>query len=489
MTLLTIRVLLACTIALCVPVAVASDQDYDYETIRFYTKNSKPEQIGAHALSPNGRYLALSFRSNLGSKSGVSIVDLEKKELIKQTGSFSYFTLAFSGDSRKVLGIGGYAGTQLIDVQSGSIQKVTNAPNVFGKIGISLDVKNGKLLITHVVSEFNPTIGDQIQVGDELLAVNEGEKPTRYDDRQGWKPLAGKTLKKALEMLAGRPGTWVQLRLVRRGQSDPIDVSVQRQWPSNHRRRMPTRGESLALSEAKGAYQFCSADTGAECAFISLRDIEQAGQSAISPDATRFAWLSKVVGRGDFCVEVHSLVSGELERSAILTVRNYRDMKFSPDSQKVLVGTRDTVEVFDISSDSWQEPVALTAPEDVDSGRVVTRKIPLGLGIAGDLYTTSRDVVYSKPAALSEFDISPSGTMAIGSESGELFLASLESRERIAVVGDNILGERPEVVEFSPDGRHLVAFAKGVLHVFEIGESNANSEIMTDSEATGSDLP
>ena len=53
----------------------------------------------SRGLSPDGRHLALSFKGNLGSKSGVSIVDLEKLELTKQTGTYSFFTLAFSSNS------------------------------------------------------------------------------------------------------------------------------------------------------------------------------------------------------------------------------------------------------------------------------------------------------------------------------------------------------------------------------------------------------
>ena len=485
----TIRFLLSGILTFVLPFVANGDQDFDYETIRFYTKNSKPEQLNAYAFSPNGRYLALSFNSNLGSRSGVSIVDLEKLELIKQTGNYSFFTLAFSSNSQKILGVGGYAGIQLIDVATGNIQRPRNLPGVTGKIGINIEEKNGKLLITSITDGFNPTIGDQIKVGDEVLAINEGEKPTRYDDRREWQTLAGKPLKKALEIMAGKPGSWVQLRLARRGTSDPIDASVQRQWPASYNRTIPNSGESLTLAIDKGVFQFRSADTMLLSAFTSLRDIQRSGQHVVSPDGKRFGALAQVVNGRDFCVEVHDLQSGKLEQSTILDTTNFSHMRFSPDSKQVLVGTRDTVEVFDIDSAQWQEPVVLTPPDDVDQGRVVTRKIPLGLGFPGDLYTTARDVVYAKPAALALFDVSPNGTLAIGSETGEIVLASLETKERVGLVGDNILGAQPEMIEFSPTGKHLVAFAKGVLHILEMDEANTNSEVVVgDSEpadATG----
>lgn len=475
-------VIISSALGAVLPAVARGQQEVDYETIRFYTKNSKPEQINAYALSPDGRYLALSFNSrNTGSKSGVSIVDLEKQELVGQTGSFSFFTLAFSSDSRKVAGIGGYAGFQVIDIQSLSNQK-RNVPDVVGKIGISLEEKNGKLLITQVNAESNPTIDDQLRVGDEVLAINAGEKPTRYDDSREWQMIAGKSLKKALEIMEGKPGTWVQLRLSRRGKSEPIDISVQRQWPAGAKPKLPSSNESMTLSLSRGAFQFLSADTMQMVAFISLRDLKQQGQHVVSPNAELFAALSQPVKGREFCVEVHELATGKLKRSTILDANNYRHLRFSPESTQILVGTRDTIEVYDIEQDQWLDPVVLTPPEDADEGRVVNRRIPLGLGLPGDLYTTAREVVYSKPASLALFDVSPHGTLAVGSETGEIVMASLESKERVGLVGDNILGAKPELIEFSPTGGHLVAFAKGVLHIFELNESATNSEIVQESE-------
>jgi len=178
MTSTTLYCLLVAAIALLTPHSAFADQDY--ETIRFYTKLSKPDQIGTYAFSPNGRYLALSLTSNLASTPGLSLVDLEKQELAGQAGQFSFFTLAFSSDSQKVLGIGGYAGFQLIDIHTKSVRKLTKLPAVQGKIGIGLHEKNGKLLIQSIEKNFNPTLGDKIRVGDEVLALNEGEKSVRY---------------------------------------------------------------------------------------------------------------------------------------------------------------------------------------------------------------------------------------------------------------------------------------------------------------------
>jgi hypothetical protein len=75
----------------------------------------------------------------------------------------------------------------------------------------------------------------------------------------------------------------------------------------------------------------------------------------------------------------------------------------------------------------------------------------------------------------------------VGSETGEIVLASLQSKERVGLVGDRILGAWPEMIEFSPTGKHLVAYAKGVLHIFKLDESNMNSEIVAGEAAPADD--
>lgn len=454
----------------------SSAQDSDYETIRFYNKRSKPEKLACYVISPNGQFLAVSFDSSFGGRSGISVVDLKKKELVQQLGSFSYFTLAFSSDSRRLLGMGGYAGTKMFDLPGKRWQKVP-LPDIKGKIGIDVKEKNGKLLVTQIFDGYNPTIGDQLRVGDEVLAINEGQKPERYNDDREWVSLLGKPLNKALEAMAGRPNTWVQLRLSRRGKSQPVEACVQRQWPSNQDHQLPSNGMSLTLSVSKNIFQFCSADTLKWGSFVNFREIRKDGLKVISDDATHFASVAYLADRSEFGVEVHSMEKGTVTQSAVLNKNNYRAIRFAPNGEQVLVGTRDTVEILDLASGEWQAPVVLTVAEDVDEGRVVTRRIPLGLGFPGDLYTTARDVVYAKPAALSEFDVSPNGTLAVASETGEILLASLETKERDALIGDNILGGQPSMIEFSPDGSSLVAYANGVLHIFELGAKNENSAI------------
>ena len=148
---------------------------------------------------------------------------------------------------------------------------------------------------------------------------------------------------------------------------------------------MPPHGRTLTIGMNKNILQFRSADTGTLSACLNFRDITKDGLKVVSNDAKFLASVAHLADKSDFCVEVHSLADGVAVHSAILDNNNFRAIRFAPDGESVLVGTRDSVEILDLASGNWKEPVELTAPENVDQGRVVTRRIPLGLGLPGDL--------------------------------------------------------------------------------------------------------
>lgn len=443
--------------------------DSSYDTIRFYTGAGKPEEIRTHALSPDGRFLALSFSDRpLRARSGITVVDLANMRLVGTFGHFSDLMLAFSSDSQSVMAVGNYSGILRLNIPSGQIRNLGDPSLVPGRIGIQLEERNGKLLVKSVLSEFNPTLGGTLQPGDEIVACNEGPKATRYDDSREWVSLLGKSADDAIDAITGSPGTWVQIRVMRSGMSKPVEAMVQRQWPPGTERQIPDRGECMTVVlYSRGERAFHSADTGRESAFLSMRDTGRSGWAALSPDGQRFAWISRVPNRKQFCVEVHSLEKGIIETSVLLNALSFRDMHFTADSSRILVGTRDTVEVLNLAESAWEKPISLTPSEDRDNGRIATRRIPVGLGLPGDLFTTYSKVVYSRPAALKLFDVSESGILAVGSETGDIVLVDLKSGEHLGVVGEKILGGPPELLRISRGDGHLIAYAKGVLHLFE----------------------
>lgn len=123
-----------------------SDDSRGYETIRFFNKRNEPETLLCYAASPNGQFLALSFDSGFVGRSGVTIVDLKSKQLVSELGNFSCFTIAFSSDSRRMLGIDRFAVARVFDLSRESVKEVKK-PMVIGKIGMDFEQKNGKVSI------------------------------------------------------------------------------------------------------------------------------------------------------------------------------------------------------------------------------------------------------------------------------------------------------------------------------------------------------
>lgn len=443
--------------------------EFSHETVRLFDSQSKPEEILAHALSPNGRLLAISVGSG-----NLAIVDLDEMKLKARYGSMKFSAVAFANDSNHLLGIGGFTGIKRIDIQNGTWSKVDGSPwiSVSSEPSTSyldLDFKesNGKL----IVSVLGPTLTDgDIRIGDELVAYNRGLKPVRRDDSRGWASALGKSRRDLFLKLRGRANTWMQLRFERKNQAEPIEVCLKR-----HARTkaspLPTTEGGVAFVEIGRAFAFFSGDSATECSAVMLRDLLVNGTGAVSPNGMLFGWVSKVQGSREFCAEVYELKDGQVIASGILDSNSPQSVRFSPNSKFLMVGTRDSVEAFDIKSGSWKDKIALVGPGEADDGRIVKRKIPLGMGGLPGLRTSYSEKVYSKTASLSDFDVSPQSVMAIGSEAGELSLLYMRNKQRQRrELGERILKSKAQLVRFSPTGHRLVAYAGGNLHIFSIGE-------------------
>ena len=446
------------------------------DTIRFYTKRSKPEQIQSYAISPDGRYLAISFdRDNSGSAAGVSVVDLKSKRLLGRFGHFSFGALAFNSDSSEILGIGGYAGIVRVEHLSGRVRQVgessafsSGSGRPRSSTGLPISESNGKLVIAK---------GDDppLAKGDELLAIYDGEVATKYNDNRRWRSLLGKGRREALEMLDGHPKTWVTVKYLKAGTTEKRKVSVLRQ-PLGDVAVRPSLGKCIAHGRVGGDFLFFSADTGKQFAAVTLRDTTSGGKGAISPNGKLFAWIGKVVGSKKKCLEVYSLENGRVVYCSGYLDMTIQDIRFSANSKHVLIGTRDTVEVFGlVDSGKWLEPISLVPESERDSGRVVSRRIPGGLGFPGDFYVERSTVQYASPAVLSKLTVSQSGTVAIASETGCITLTRLDGDRKIRSVSKKEFGA-VELIEMTANDRQLIVFAKGNLSIVDLGSAQQLSE-------------
>lgn len=450
----------------------------DVSTVRLMSDDGKPEKIVASAFSPDGRLFVVSVPARGITRSGyVAIIDLEGRRLVKQLDTMSFSALAFDNDSRHVLGVGGLAGVQQVDIESGKSRRMGKSPIVVissappeTRVAIDWTESKGSLFVR---SSRDKAIADQVVVGDQLVAFNEGEKAIRHDASGEWRVLKPYGSKYVLKELDGLANSWLQLRFTRKGKEDPIEITVQRKPSSRQSNPLPKRRIGIAAVELRRSVAFYSSGTGRVCASLTPRDAEMEGFHAISPDCKLCGWISRLKGsRKEACVEVFSLATGSIVASGVIQSRDYKGIQFAPDSKTLLIGTRNTIEVFDIADQEWRSTISLVAPEERDEGRMVKRDAPVGLRSRGlEPRITAYFREYSKPAALCSFDVSASGLIAIGSESGELIVTKLTNPSVRRALGEKILKSKPEFVAFDPTGRHCVAYAGGEMFIFTVPTS------------------
>ena len=438
------------------------------------SNNGKPAEIAATAFSSDGRLLAVSVPAR-GLRSGyIGIVDLENRRLVSRNETMSFAALAVSRDSRNLLGVGGMAGVRLVNIESGKSRKLSGSPLVNVSSGtrntiLPIDWTESKgILVVRAIRD--RAIAAKVAVGDKLVSFAEGERAVRHDDSREWRVLKPYGRKYVMNELDGLANSWLQLRFARDGEKEPVEVTVQRKSNSQQLNPLPQNADEIAIVELRKAIALYSATTGRVCASVTPRDAGMKGFGAISPDCKFFGWVSKLKGsRKEACVEVFDLATGRIVSSGVMPSIDYKGIDFAPDSKTLLVGTRNTIEVFDIAGENWKAAISLVPPEDRDKGRMVKREARVGLSARGlEARITAYFREFSKPAALCDFDVTASGQIAIGAESGDLILTDLANSSVRHALGEKILKSKPEFVAFDPTGRRCVAYAGGELFIVDV---------------------
>jgi len=440
----------------CFTIVTCHAQQYQDATLRFFDNNSRPDELQVATISPNGMYVVLSLKDD-----GISIVEIPSAQVVAALDS-QCSAVAFSADSKKLFCTGGLWGPRLIDLDAG-IKKSVNLPELVGRTGIHLEKRQGKLMITALPAHLQ-ILEHTVQIGDEVVAVRPGEKPI-LDDVMGWKSLLGKDVDAAVKLITGPPGTWVQLKVKRSGASESLEFAVQRMWPRSPARAQVTNGLTLAAISRFGEVVLRAAPTGLDYAHVHRQHVKDSALYSISADATLLAFAGEMKSERGYGLEIHDLATDRLLVATELTFSAIQKICFSHDGKYLLVGTRDSIEIFDVGANTWQESLLLAPERERDFGEVVQRRHYGGFGFPGDLYLTVPEIVYSTPAPLINFDITPSKTIAIASEDGKIALASLDERRIFGVVGDEILEGPVDFMQFTPDGRYLVAYSEGMLHI------------------------
>lgn len=283
------------------PVRADDDSDTHY-TIRFLTESGFPSELRTMCFSPDSSILAASVHYK-----GVSFIRTEDGETEKTYNKGDPFSMAYSKDGSRLFMIS-ESSRELIDVKSMKPIQFNGKPEP-GSIGLTVDTRNGKLVVTQLTPGSPAERSEQIKLGGELVGVGEGRAGAI-------RQVVGSSEKQAIALIRGVAGTYVRLEIIPKGKLNSTTVTLQREAVrevNGESKFVPFQSddenENMTWCMTNNQHTFCSSRSGEVHSVIRTEDIDNVGV---------FAWVSKVVGGSDFCVEVHSLAEGTLKASSIL---------------------------------------------------------------------------------------------------------------------------------------------------------------------------
>jgi DNA-binding beta-propeller fold protein YncE len=447
-----------------------------HHTFRYLTEAGYPQVFKVMEFSPDSSQLAVSVAGK---------VDFIDTNLGRVTGQYEMapFSMAYTKDGERIYMISQYQSMLLDTLTASRIEsKYTVSP---GYLGVSLEKQSGKLLIKRIYEEGPLAKIDAIQIDDELLGVGEGRKGRVVD-------VTGRSVQQVIELLKGPAGTYLQLRILPRGQvgQQNARTHVVRRQPGEmvngairFKDLAPAdTAEQVAWCVSDGRHEFRSAATGLPVAQLLTIDIENIGMYAISPDYTRFAVVArrKVDGSKN-AVEVFDIATQD--RLAYMPVPrdSYYDIAFATDNNRVLVATWDSVEVADTGEGQfvdrldlgWKPAPAKTKPDYGGTGASV-------VGAAADDFASGGGNRQRAPRKLvSALAVSSKNIVATADSFGHVKLWNLNSGQLLEELPMNP-EEEPKAIAFSPNGQWLAYHIDGVLHIVDVSDI----ELRADSVAS-----
>jgi WD40 repeat protein len=455
-------VLLGCLVALTATVTAG-----EHHTLRFVYSSGTKQHVRSMAFSPDGAELAVCT-----SNGEISFIRTLNGET---TGRFksSPFSMAYSRDGKRLFMIS-TRGSHLLDVAKGRPIPFETKQEP-GYVGIRIEQRNGKLLISQVQPGGPVALSGSIQVGDELIAVGQAKGG-------GWNGLIGSSVQQGLKLLRGPAGTHLRLKIVPRGELRPLVYTYTRQ-PKRLVDGMPTfidyEGESVRENVVwcvqEDRHTFIEASAGRTVASVQTEAIENVGQYAISPNSSKFAVIAHVRDSKDTAIEVFDIAMQRREKLIAFPELSWLTLAFSGDSSKLLIGTWYTVEVLDWQTGEFSEPITIGEPPapqveklDGTGGAAAGAVIRSAARRQGPFYYQPRRHVECLAA-------SSLGHVAVGNR-GVVRLFTLDGGEELRTL-DAFTEEPIEQLMFSPDGRWVAYFCDGVLHIVDVSDLERGVEV------------
>lgn len=404
----------------------------------------------------------------------MSLVRIASGELLAKTNERHPFQLRFTPDGSRLFALG-RSTTSLFDIPSfrEAPVRLNDEPGV---VGIDVAEKNGKLTVSGMTDGSPADKSSTVGIGDEIIAIGEGPEPGYGgDDRQTqWKEVIGWEPKRLLEALDGRPGTFVRIRLLPSDAFGEEEILLQRarkyQQDGNltYAAFLDAKGAPLTMSIYGDVMSFRHVPSGIQIGCVRMWNIQTPGIWTLSPDYRCFGNVSHTRDEEGFGIEIHDLTSGTIIASEAFDGTSWLADLFSNDSREYILGTSDSIEIFDIEQKAWVRTIMLQGGSDSPA----PSEDRLGLDLPDGLFARDADRVFPGAVSVNKLAISPTDILAVGSRDGAILFVDLKSGKRLGAIPFASKDKPIEGLTFTPDGRFILFFIRGTLHILEIAKAD-----------------
>lgn len=446
----------------------ATHEPGSHHLLRLLTDSGSPQGVRTLTFAPDGSTLLVSAGSDR-----VRFVRAADGEMIGEYDLVP-FSMAYSRDGSRLL-MTSEVDTVLLDTKRWAEVEMDHTADA-GYVGVRFERKNGRVLISELLSGGPAEASGVLHVGDEVVSVGDGKSGPMTD-------VTGRPIAFIQELMAGPVGGFVRLGVLPRGTFKPEVHAVQRQalrQVGDELLFQPIQpgdaGENvIVMADDERRYVLRSARTGRVLSRLMPDAVENRGQWAVSPDGTRFALLARRAdGEPGTAVEIFRVETGETERVVPFAKDSWYGVAFSADGSQLLVGTWDTVEVLDLERGEFVEPMRLAPkPQKEEPAEPTTGGGTPGASVAvaaADIVGPIGNEDLAEDRQLTSLATSSRGLIAVGGPDGRVRLWDLNAKR--PVYAFERLAEEPVTkIAFSPDGRWLTYYVEsGELHLVDVSE-------------------
>lgn len=424
----------------------------EHHTLRFASGPNNYASATCLAVSPHSDELLLG--TSYGKLHFISIADGDTRATLQENGQAA----AYSADASRVL-IESPDGSVLLALPSRQKLPLKEG-HPRGSLGLALTPRNGKLLVGQLIPKGPAQQSGRIRQGDEVTAYGTGLLGEKTS-------LIGISAPEAIAALSGLPNSTVRLFVIPKGAEDEQEVVLRRSAGRGRDAAMelfeepPPAPDNVIPMTVWGSLAFASARTGRIHAGPTAETVIADHQHALSPDFKRYAVLGPTKEDSQKAsLEVFDLEKMQRLYAAPFPLASHHGLRFSPDGKFLFVASQVRVDAFDAQTGEFHHGYLLdgTRVTTIEDVKLARRK------------STTFGPQAPKPRAVS-MAVSPA-LLATADEDGNLTLWSLEQGAEVQrfPAKDQKYVERVEALEFTPDGRWLIFYRTGTLHLVEMAD-------------------